>query len=471
MATPQGSRLGVGFPLVATATLRGALIEFIFGGPKAMATEDSEFTTELRGYKRSEVDDVISELRTELIQASKDRQGVLEELKAATEQLAALHASSGEAQAPTYAGLGGRLEAVLRIAEEQSTRIIGQADIDSERMIAQAKLESADIIESATREAQRIATDATNSAANTLDGARAEAELLVAGAAAEAERVRREGIDDAAAIRGSVATEAAKLRASAKRETEALRSETKREISELKVVAERELNEARATAGTLAKDIQVERASHELTLRKIHEEAALAKTNMEREIAETSAKLDFENKNQAQVLARAAEQARADLDAELAARRAEAERDLLETHQKAVELNNRFITESEAQLLETKERLTALRDEQKKILAAIEQANRSGKNAAEKAALATVSAAEERAAEIIRLAEIEATARVAAAERRLVELRAERDTIAGYIESLRSVVGDALAVPAPAQQPSKQANSRKVAKRPDSAAS
>lgn len=435
--------------------------------------EDSEFTTELRGYKRSDVDDVINDLRSELIQASKDRQGALAELKVATEQIAALHASTGETQAPTYAGLGGRLEAVLRIAEEQSTRIIGQADIDSERIIAQAKLESQDIVESAAREAQRVTTDATNSAANTLDGAKAEAESLVAGAREEAERVRSEAIDDAAAIRGSMSTEAAKLRASAKRETEALRSETKREISELKVVAERELNAARATAGSLTKDIHVERASHELTLRKIQEEASLAKTNMERDVAETSARLEFDNKNQSQVLARAAEQARADLDAELAARRAEAEKDLLDTHQKAVELNNRFISEADAQLIETRERLTALRGEQKKILAAIEEANRLGRNAAEKAASEALGVAEDRASEIIRLAEIEATTRVAAAERRLVELRAERDTIAGYIESLRSVVGDALGIVAPVspKHDSRQANSRKVAKRPDSAAS
>lgn len=438
-----------------------------------MAVEDSEFTTELRGYKRSEVDDAINVLRTELIQAAKDRQGALEELKAATEQLTALHASTGETQAPTYAGLGGRLEAVLRIAEEQSTRIIGQADIDSERMIAQAKLESADIIESATREAQRATTDATNSAANTLDGAKAQAETLLVDAREEAERGRSEAIDDAAAIRGSVATEAAKLRASAKRETEAMRSEARREISELKVVAERELNAARATAGSLTKDIHVERASHELTLRKIQEEAALAKTNMEREVSETSARLEFDNKTQNQVLARVAEQARADLDAELAARRAEAEKDLLDTHQKAVELNNRFISEAEAQLRETKERLTALRGEQKKVLAAIDEATRLGKNAAEKSATELIAAAENRGADIIRLAEIEATTRVAAAERRLVELRAERDTIAGYVESLRSVVGEALSIAAPTAKKanSSQANSRKAAKRPDSAAS
>jgi hypothetical protein len=392
-----------------------------------------------------------------------------------TETLAALRASSGEAEVPTYAGLGGRLEAVLRIAEEQSTRIIGQADIDSERMIASAKLEASEILEAAAREAERITTDATNSVTNTLDGAQAKTETSIAEAIAEAERIRAQAIDEAAAIRGAVATESAKLRASAKRETAALRAEAMREISELKVVAAREVNEARAKGTALSKEIQVERASHELTLRKIQEEAALAKTNAEHEVAETTARLAFDNKNQAKELARIAEQARADLDAELSARRAEAERELLDTHQKAVELNNRFLQEAENQLSETKDRLAGLRKEQKKIVAAIDEANRTGKNSAEKTATETIAAAEARAALIIRQAEDEATNRVAAAERRLVELRAERDTIADYIESLRTVVGKVLAVtkaPVPARSSrARQATTRKAAKQPDSAAS
>ena len=440
-----------------------------------MAVEDSEFQTELRGYKRSEVDGIISELRTELIKASKDRQSALEELKVATESLATLQASSSEAEAPTYAGLGGRLEAVLRIAEEQSTRIIGQADIDAERIIASAKLEAAETLEAAEREAQRITADAANSVTNTLDGAQAKTEAAIAEATAEAERIRAQAIDEAAAIRGAVATEAAKLRASAKRETAALRAEAMREISELKVVAAREVNQARAKGTALSKEIQVERASHELTLRKIQEEAALAKTNAEHEVAETTARLAFENENLAKELAQMAEQARADLDAELSGRRAEAERELLDAHQKAVELNNRFLQEAENQLSETNSRLAGLRKEQKKIIAAIDDANRTGKSSAEKAANEKIAAAQARAALMIRQAEDEATNRVAAAERRLVELRAERDTIADYIESLRAVVGKILAVtkaPTPVRSSrARQSTSRKAVKQPDSAAS
>jgi cell division septum initiation protein DivIVA len=427
-----------------------------------MALDDSDFTTELRGYKRSEVDDVIRDLRGEIIKASKDRQSALEELKVLQEQLLTLQATGGTDATQTFAGLGGRLETMLRIAEEQSTRLIGQADIDAERMIARAKAEASDILEAASRDAQRLVQDAQNSATTTVANATAEATVMAAEAKADAERVRQEAIDEASAIRGAVATEAAKMRATAKRETEALRSEVKREISELKVVAERELNTARSDAAALAREIEVERASHELTLRKIQEEAALAKTNMEHEVTETTARLAFDNENQAAHLARIAEQARTDLEAELAARRAEAEKDLLEAHQKAVELNNRFLQEAEEQLSETKARLAELRKDHKKIIHAIDEANRSGKSTAEKAASDTLQAAENRAAEIVRSAEEEATSRVAAAERRLVELRAERDTIAGYVESLRSVVSKVVAVEA-ATSPKKPRESAKRA--------
>jgi len=117
-----------------------------------MANENTEFSTELRGYKRSEVDSALNELRGELIKAAKDRQAMLEEVAGLKEQISALDASPGGALAPSFAGLGGRLESILRIAEEQSTRIIGQADIDSERIIANAKQEAAQIAESARLE-------------------------------------------------------------------------------------------------------------------------------------------------------------------------------------------------------------------------------------------------------------------------------------------------------------------------------
>jgi len=327
-----------------------------------MAQNDTEFPTELRGYKRAEVDLAIQALRGDLIQAAKDRQGALEEVSDLKNQLAGL--GGGEAGA-TFAGLGARLESILRIAEEQSTSLIGQADINAEKLIALAKLEAATLQETATREAERLTNSVANETALLLEGAREEAEKLVTDASEEAERVRGQALEEAASIRGAVATESASVRASAKRESEALRAEAARSIAETKVVAERDMNKARDAIGELEKDAAAERATHELALKAIAQEFALAKTTMEKDVAETTARLSLENEKLEEVLARRAAEARADIDAEISARRAEAEKKLLDTHQKAVEMNDRYLSEAAAQLHDIKARLEAVRNDHK----------------------------------------------------------------------------------------------------------
>jgi cell division septum initiation protein DivIVA len=415
-----------------------------------MAQNDSEFPTELRGYKRAEVDLAIQALRGDLIQAAKDRQGALEEVSDLKNQLAGL--GGGEAGA-TFAGLGARLESILRIAEEQSTSLIGQADINAEKLIALAKLEAATLQETATREAERLTNSVANETASLLEGAREEAEKLVTDASEEAERVRGQALEEAASIRGAVATESASVRASAKRESEALRAEAARSVAETKVVAERDMNKARDAIGELEKDAAAERATHELALKAIAQEFALAKTTMEKDVAETTARLSLENEKLEEVLARRAAEARADIDAEISARRAEAEKKLLDTHQKAVEMNDRYLSEAAAQLHDIKARLEAVRNDHKLLTAAVEETNRSGKKAATAEARKIVSEAQKEASAIIALAEAEAMERVAAAENRLIELSAERETIAQYVEGLRAVVGKVVAAERKKREP------------------
>jgi hypothetical protein len=201
------------------------------------------------------------------------------------------------------------------------------------------------------------------------------------------------------------------------------------------------MNKARAAHDELEKDVAAERASHELAVKAMRQEAELAKTIMEKDIAETTARLSVENEKQAEVLARQASEARADIDAEISARRAEAEKELLESHQKAVVVHDRYLSEASAQLADTKARLKAVRKEHKLLTAAIEETNRSGKTAAIAEARKLVTQAKKEASAIVRQAETEAMERVAAAESRLVVLSAERDTIAQYVEGLRAVVG------------------------------
>lgn len=419
-----------------------------------MASSESEFPTELRGYKRAEVDEAISTLRADLIQAAKERTSALEEVTQLKNQLAALGTTAADV---TYASLGSRLESILRIAEEQSTALIGQADISAEKALSLAKLEAQTLVETATREAERLTLNASNEAATVLDGATADATRLVTQAQEEAERQRKDAIDEASSIRGAVATEASKVRATAQREAEALRAHAQQTVAEAAVVAEQEINAAKSERAELNKDLAAERASHEMTLKAIAQEAELAKTTMEKELAETTARLTLENEQQAEALARAAAKAHASLETELAARRAEAEKELLEAHQKAVDLNDRYTADLAEQHKDLKERVAALRDEHQKLIEAIQDSNATAKTRALKEASDLVAAAEKKAAGIIQVAEEEATSRVAAAEARLIELSAERETIASYVESLRTVVDDALD-----QKPPRPAKARKT---------
>lgn len=405
-----------------------------------MSVDESEFSTELRGYKRSEVDEALGDLRRELIKANKARASALADLKKVQEELAELSATARESSAPSYSGLGGRLEAMLRIAEEQATRIISQADIDADLIHDRARRESEELLQQAQSDAKRIIEDATSEATARRGEAMALAEQVVAEAREEVERTRQDAIEEAAAIRGQVSTESAKMRASAKRESDALRAEAEREIAEKRVVADRELGEAKRLRAELERDIEVERATHELTLRKIQEEAALAKTTMEREVAEKTAELRSLNEKQEEKLQAEADRARADLNMELAARRHEAEKEVLDAHQKAVELNESFQREATHQLEDTKARLRQVRDEHKKLSAAITELNTLGKAEAEKASRELIADAEKKAATIIAEAEKQAEEKVSQMEHRLVELRTERETIADYLASLRQVV-------------------------------
>ena len=141
-------------------------------------SDESGFTTAMRGYNREEVDRALQELRREVITAN----GALAEAQREVRRLSArvdeLDGELEEVGSPTYSGLGHRLESLLRLAEEQSTRVIAQADIDAERLrsstqadVDRQRVEAADL-------AERLLGDARDQSESLLATARAEADDL-----------------------------------------------------------------------------------------------------------------------------------------------------------------------------------------------------------------------------------------------------------------------------------------------------
>ncbi|WP_281535243.1 DivIVA domain-containing protein [Cryobacterium breve] len=174
-----------------------------------MAIDEADFTQVFRGYDKEEVDRAIQGLRRDLIQANSQGTEANKEIKRLTAHIDDLNAEIEEVGSPTFSGLGTKLENTLRVAEEQSTRVIAQADIDAERLRASAASEVDTLRREATERADRALSDATVKASRLLDDARAEADDLLARAHDDYTTVTGDAVQEAAAIRGAVATEAA----------------------------------------------------------------------------------------------------------------------------------------------------------------------------------------------------------------------------------------------------------------------
>ncbi|WP_159607442.1 DivIVA domain-containing protein, partial [Agromyces humi] len=97
-----------------------------------MAVEETEFTQVFRGYDKDEVDKSINGLRRDIINTNTQLAEQAKENKRLHARIEELTAELEEVGSPTFSGLGTKLENTLRVAEEQSTRLIAQADIDAE---------------------------------------------------------------------------------------------------------------------------------------------------------------------------------------------------------------------------------------------------------------------------------------------------------------------------------------------------
>ena len=136
-----------------------------------MATDDEAFTTAMRGYNRDEVDSAIQDLRRELIKANTDKAEATKEVKRLTATVEDLQAEIEETGSPTYSVLGSKLENILRVAEEQSTRLISQADIDAEKLRNSVQSEIHQLRVESMETAEKLVAEAHEKAGSILEGA------------------------------------------------------------------------------------------------------------------------------------------------------------------------------------------------------------------------------------------------------------------------------------------------------------
>lgn len=354
-----------------------------------MAT-DGQFPIVMRGYSRDDVDKAITTLRREIIASNTERNELAAEFAriAGTQQ----PLENAEPSTPTYAGLGTKLEMVLRTAEEQATILLSTSDIEAQRMLTEARLESDSILGAVQARADAILAEATERAMYMTNTATIDADNILTIAQRDAQAIKEEAVREGTRSRGIASTEAAALRATTQREIAEKKAAFDREMAESRLVMDKEAQEARAEIARL-----------------------LAEANREK----------------------------LDLAAEVTARRHEQEERLLELHRDAIAQNEAYLKNANAEFSELQKLIGPMKKEHNRLQSEVLKTKGRVELQAKEEARHLIEDAEARAKKIVNRARSEAKSIVGDAEKRLIELQAQRDAIAAYIGDLNLAVGEA----------------------------
>src|SRR5262245_30408518 len=229
-------------------------------------TADEAFDIVLRGYERKQVDDHLGRLNSERVAAA-------QRINALERRVEELHFELQNAQKqdaePSYAGLGARVEKILRLAEEeaQDLKLEAQASAEKDRKAAEAA--AGQVRAQADEDARARREQTRQEAAKLLEEARKEAAQVRAEAANEAAAKRDEAEGILEAARAKAAQAAAEFEASlAKR-----RDQAERDLAIRQEAAERHLKETSDQAEQLRVEAQKMREEAERRSRQMLETA------------------------------------------------------------------------------------------------------------------------------------------------------------------------------------------------------
>ena len=223
------------------------------------------FSTSLRGYDRTQVDDHLARVQAEnaamhrdLAESETRRQRAEQQAAAAERELRASRANPAPAKAAPEDSFGFRAEKILRLAEQEAAEIRAVTARDSASVVEKARADAEKyrheaeqtlIARSALLDqqaAQRTAEllDREKQVEAQLESARAEASSLQDAARIAADTYRRQADADAEAVRDRAALDAARLREQAAQEVarlDTLQRSTQTELGRLVGLIESEL--------------------------------------------------------------------------------------------------------------------------------------------------------------------------------------------------------------------------------------
>lgn len=122
------------------------------------------FTITMRGYDRAQVDQRIETLRRQLADARREVESLDQRTMTLAGELADAQRRLRETDTPSYAGLGSRIEQLLRSAEEQSATVLSKANAEAETLLARTRTNAKRVSEQASTESATLLSDARRDA-------------------------------------------------------------------------------------------------------------------------------------------------------------------------------------------------------------------------------------------------------------------------------------------------------------------
>jgi hypothetical protein len=222
-------------------------------------SEDGRFALSRKGYDREAVDHFVRATQAQITQLLQQYDSLITYNHELRQALDDAHARANHAD---FSALGGRVQEMLQIAEEQASDITEGAIQEADRLSAQRQAEIDELRQNAyaemaeMRDAQRAELDALRDqierdAQQLRDRTKAEAAQLLTSARLQAEAVRTEADETATGIRKAANFESQELLAAARRDIAALRQEAADQREHVMA----ELKEAQESANRAVQDM------------------------------------------------------------------------------------------------------------------------------------------------------------------------------------------------------------------------
>jgi hypothetical protein len=189
------------------------------------ASAVGNFPTALRGYDRTAVDDYVRTLEASVVQSRRHAAALEQQVTSLQDQ----PRDSGRGSDVDYAGVGGRANDILRLAQEQAREMVEKATVEAEKVKEAARREADALRQNAAREGDTLKSGGIaeigqlraklqDDVKGQVEKAKAESEALLAAARRQAESARREAEHEAQTIRQNAHLDTENLRRMVERE-------------------------------------------------------------------------------------------------------------------------------------------------------------------------------------------------------------------------------------------------------------